>query len=158
MTHGPEFRFLRALPLFSAMADNVLADMARGLGKRKMHAGEYIFFQDDVVEHLFIVELGEVEIHKSDIHGRQVSLWRIETGNAFCLANLLANLLEKLLSLRRDLDMEARRILDLQGAALTEGRAREMVARLSAAGRRVSLEVVHVPATGEPFAWRLGNP
>ena len=90
MTHGPEFQFLRSLPLFAAMEDNILADMARGLCKRKIRAGEYIFFQDDIVEHLFILEIGLVEIHKSDINGRKVTLWRIEAGNVFCLANLFA--------------------------------------------------------------------
>lgn len=90
MSRGPEFSFLRSLPLFSAIGDNTLATMAQALTKKKFRAGEHVFYQEDTVEHLHIIEMGTVEIYKSDINGKKLTLWHVEGGDAFCLATLFA--------------------------------------------------------------------
>lgn len=90
MSRGPEFSFLRSLPLFSAIGDNTLATMAQALTKKKFRAGEHIFYQEETVEHLHIIEMGTVEIYKSDINGKKLTLWHVEGGDAFCLATLFA--------------------------------------------------------------------
>jgi len=90
MTEGPEFRFLRKLPLFATIDDPALLDMSRCLIKKKIKAGQHVFYQDDMVEHLHILEMGTVEIYKSDSNGKVVTLWHIEAERAFCLANLFA--------------------------------------------------------------------
>lgn len=89
-SHGPEFAFLRSLPLFSAIGDQTLATMAQALTKKKFRAGEHVFYQEDAVEHLHIIEIGTVEIYKSDINGKKLTLWHVEAGDAFCLATLFA--------------------------------------------------------------------
>ncbi|MCA1765333.1 MAG: Crp/Fnr family transcriptional regulator [Desulfobulbaceae bacterium] len=38
----------------------------------------------------FNLEMGVVEIYKSDQNGKKLTLWHIETGHAFCLANMFA--------------------------------------------------------------------
>ena len=91
MFHGPELAFLRSLPLLSAIGANTLAMMAQALTKKKFRAGEYVFSQGDMVEHLYIIEIGTVEVYKSDINGKKLTLWRVEAGDAFCLANLFAD-------------------------------------------------------------------
>jgi len=90
MSRGPEFAFLRSLSLFSAIGDSTLATMAQALTKKKFRADEHIFYQEDTVDHLHIIEMGTVEIYKSDINGKKLTLWLVEAGDAFCLATLFA--------------------------------------------------------------------
>lgn len=58
--------------------------------KRKYREGEYVFFQGDRVENLYFLEMGKVEIFKSDINGKKLTLWFIGEEEIFCLANLYA--------------------------------------------------------------------
>lgn len=90
MTEGPEFRFLRKLQLFASIDDPTLLAMSRCLVKKKFTTGQHIFYQDDEVTNLHIIEMGTVEIYKSDSNGKVVTLWHVETERAFCLANLFA--------------------------------------------------------------------
>lgn len=90
MVNGPDYHFLQKIPVFSQLPDEVLKDMLACCRKKKFRSGQHIFFQEDIVEHLFIVEMGLVEIYKSDVNGRKVTLWHIDAGKVFCLANLFA--------------------------------------------------------------------
>lgn len=84
----PEQRFFRAMPQLSVLSNELVAELARKTGKRKYRKGEYVFFQGDPVHSLFFLEMGRVEIYKSDINGKKLTLWNIEESEIFCLATL----------------------------------------------------------------------
>ena len=90
MVNGPDYHFLQTIPGFSCLSDEALRDLLVRCRKKKFRSGQHVFYQDDPMEHLYIVEMGSVEIYKSDINGRKVTLWHVEAGQVFCLANLFA--------------------------------------------------------------------
>jgi len=84
----PEQQFFRDIPQFSILGDEQIADLAKSTSKRKYKAGEHVFYQGDRVQELYFLEMGRVEISKSDINGKKLTLWHIEEKDIFCLANL----------------------------------------------------------------------
>ena len=90
MVNGPDYHFLQAIPVFSGLPDEALRELLARCRKKKFRSGQHIFYQDDTVEHLYIVEMGLIEIYKSDSNGRKVTLWHVDAGKVFCLANLFA--------------------------------------------------------------------
>ena len=86
--HTPEWKFLRGLPQLSILEDKNIFDIATRLNKKKYGEGEFIFFQGDKVTNLYFLEMGKVEIYKSDINGKKLTLWFINEEEIFCLANL----------------------------------------------------------------------
>lgn len=65
--------------------------------------------------------------------------------------------LEKLLALRRNVQLEEERIAALQHAALTPNRAQALAGMLSSEKRPTHLDIVHVPGVSQPFAWRISS-
>jgi len=90
MINGPDYDFLQKIPVLSCLPEEALGDLLVRCRKKKFRSGQHVFYQDDPVEHLYIVEMGSVEIYKSDINGRKITLWHVEAGQVFCLANLFA--------------------------------------------------------------------
>ncbi|MBW6520388.1 MAG: Crp/Fnr family transcriptional regulator [Desulfoarculaceae bacterium] len=86
--HGPEFQFLQSIGILSGLDDHLIHFLASRLHKKKFRKGEHIFFQGDKVSHFYFVEMGRVEIYKSDMDGRKLTLWFIEPKGTFCLATL----------------------------------------------------------------------
>ncbi|PIP43900.1 MAG: hypothetical protein COZ12_09105 [Deltaproteobacteria bacterium CG_4_10_14_3_um_filter_60_8] len=87
---GPEHGFLKAVPVLFGLSDEALTELARLLTKRLFSKDSHVFYQDDRVEHLFFLEFGRIEIYKSDMDGRKLTMWFIQPGDVFCLANLYA--------------------------------------------------------------------
>ena len=88
--HGPDYQFIKSLAVFKELPEETVERLVARMDKKRFRAGEYIFCQDDPVNHLYILELGEVEIYKSDTNGRKLTLWFIEASEVFCLANMFA--------------------------------------------------------------------
>lgn len=86
--HGPEFQFLKSIDVLSGLDDHLIRFLAARLHKKKFRKGEHVFFQGDVVSHFYFLEMGRVEIYKSDMDGRKLTLWFIEPRDTFCLATL----------------------------------------------------------------------
>lgn len=86
--HGPDFKFIRSLAVFQDLPEETVERLVSRMDKKMFRAGEYIFYQAEAVNYLYILELGEVEIYKSDMNGRKLTLWFIEAGDVFCLANM----------------------------------------------------------------------
>ncbi|AGF77765.1 cAMP-binding protein [Desulfocapsa sulfexigens DSM 10523] len=84
----PEQKFFRTIPQLSLLEDNQVFKLAQKTIKKKYRKGEYVFFQGDPVDHLYFLEIGKVEVYKSDINGKKLSLWYIEESEIFCLAAL----------------------------------------------------------------------
>lgn len=87
---GPEHAFLKAVPVLFGISDEALTELARLLTKRLYQKDMHVFYQDDRVENLFFLEFGRIEIYKSDMDGRKLTMWFIQPGDVFCLANLYA--------------------------------------------------------------------
>lgn len=85
---GPEFQFLQSIDILAGLDDNLIHFLASRLHKKKFRKGEHIFFQGEVVSHFYFVEMGRVEIYKSDMDGRKLTLWFIEPKGSFCMASL----------------------------------------------------------------------
>ncbi|BCL61392.1 cAMP-binding protein [Desulfomarina profundi] len=86
----PEQTFFRAMPQLSVLENEQIFELTKRTTKRKYRKGEYVFFQGDQVEHLYFLEMGKVEIFKSDINGRKLTLWYIEESEIFCLATVFS--------------------------------------------------------------------
>lgn len=85
---GTEFQFLKSIDVFAGLEDKLIRFLAARLHKKKFRKGEHVFFQGDVVSHFYFLEMGRVEIYKSDMDGRKLTLWFIEPRDTFCLATL----------------------------------------------------------------------
>ncbi len=85
---GTEFQFLKSIDVLSGLDDHLISFLAARLHKKIFRKGEHVFFQGDVVSHFYFVEMGRVEIYKSDMDGRKLTLWFIEPRDTFCLATL----------------------------------------------------------------------
>ena len=88
---GPDYQFLKNVPILEGVSEESLKRLFAGLEKGRFQAGDYIFRQDELVDRLYIMEMGKAEIFKSDINGRKLTLWFIESGGVFCLANMFAH-------------------------------------------------------------------
>ncbi|MFK5927399.1 MAG: Crp/Fnr family transcriptional regulator [Desulfuromusa sp.] len=86
----PEQLFFREIAQFKDLSDNQIVALARRTQKKKYAAGENVFYQGDDVNALFFIEMGTVEVYKSDINGRKLMLWNIKEKEIFCLANLFS--------------------------------------------------------------------
>ncbi len=86
----PEQHFFRAIPQLAALGNDQISDLAKRTDKRKYRKGEYIFFQNDNVEHIYFLEMGKIEIYKSDANGRKLTLWHIEENEIFALATFFS--------------------------------------------------------------------
>ena len=85
---GTEFQFLKSIDILSGLDDHLIRFLASRLHKKRFRKGEHIFFQGDVVSHFYFVEMGRVEIYKSDMDGRKLTLWFVDPKDTFCLATL----------------------------------------------------------------------
>ncbi len=86
--HGPEFQFLKSIDVLAGLDDHLIRFLASRLHKKGFKRGEHVFFQGDAVSQFYFLEMGRVEIYKSDVDGRKLTLWFIEPRGVFCLATL----------------------------------------------------------------------
>ena len=66
--------FLRTVPLFSGVSDEVLAEIADRARARRLQAGEVLFRQGDRADELYVVESGQLEVSMDAFEGRPVRL------------------------------------------------------------------------------------
>lgn len=90
MSKGPDYEFIRNIPVFKSLPEETVSRLVNRMDKKRIRAGEYFFQQADPVNYLYVLEMGKVEIYKGDAEGRKLTLWYIEPGNVFCLANMFA--------------------------------------------------------------------
>lgn len=85
-----EFSFIKSLAMMGNLSDQTLEQLSSELIKRSYRKGNFVFSQGEVVDHLYFVEKGKMEIFKSDANGKKLTLWFVEAGDVFCLANMYA--------------------------------------------------------------------
>lgn len=65
--------------------------------------------------------------------------------------------LRNLLALRQDIEMEGRRISALAAAALDHGQVEDIVRHIASPKREVAFELILVPETSTPLAWKIST-
>lgn len=80
--------FFRNLPQLSVLDDQEIVWLAARARKHKYLADKFVFYQDEKINDLYFLEFGRVEVFKSDINGKKLTLWYIGDDEMFCLANL----------------------------------------------------------------------
>ncbi|NDY43011.1 Crp/Fnr family transcriptional regulator [Dissulfurirhabdus thermomarina] len=87
---GPDFELLRGVPVFEGLPPSALEDLLAAMERRVFRKGDLVFTQGEKVERLYVLEHGRVEVFKSDITGKRLTLWFAKAGDAFCLGNLFS--------------------------------------------------------------------
>ena len=87
---GPDYQFLKNIPVFRESSEETLESILVHMKRKRFDKGQHFFFQGDAVDCLFFLDMGTVEIYKSDSNGRKLTLWFIENGDVFCLANMFS--------------------------------------------------------------------
>lgn len=75
--------FIRKVPLFNALPESLVRDMANFLRERKFRRGEYIFYEGDEGNQLFIIAEGLVKVTKLNEDGREKILSILGPGEFF---------------------------------------------------------------------------
>ena len=88
MNRNPDYEFINNIPVFRELSRETVLSLISPLDKKRFQGGNYFFHQDDKAEFFYILETGMVEIYKSDANGRKLTLWHLESGSVFCLANM----------------------------------------------------------------------
>ena len=83
------YDFLKSVPAFSNVGDAALDRIKEHLFKMQYSEGEIVYQQGDTVTTLFLVEMGKIEIYKTDREGKKLTLWFINPGELFCVPTLL---------------------------------------------------------------------
>ncbi|MBN1583318.1 MAG: Crp/Fnr family transcriptional regulator [Anaerolineae bacterium] len=81
--------FLHTIPMFAEMDDTELMQLGRDLKRKRVDAGENIFFQGDPGEAVYIVESGTVRIYVHAEDGQEVSVRIYGPGDLFGEMSLL---------------------------------------------------------------------
>lgn len=118
---GSALEFLSGLPLFAGLAGESLATLARGSRFRRISRGDYLFFQHDTGDTVFVVRSGMVIVVLMSADGRELIISELHPGDIFGEVSLLS-------SGRRTAGAMAREdslVLELSGRAFMEVLDRE---------------------------------
>ena len=77
--------------IFSSIPPERLAELRAQLSLRKVRAGEYLYFDSQPAEHLWIVRTGAVRTLKASIAGRITTLEQLGRGEIFGMAAIMGN-------------------------------------------------------------------
>jgi CRP/FNR family transcriptional regulator len=77
--------------IFSSIPPERLAELRSQLSARKVRAGEYLYFDTQPAEHLWIVRVGVVRTIKASIAGRITTLEQLGAGEIFGMAAVMGN-------------------------------------------------------------------
>jgi len=78
--------FLHNIDLFSNLDESALEDLSRNVHQVKVNKGEYLFFQDDEADSVYVVVSGLIHIFLSSLDGRELVINEIHPGE--CLGEL----------------------------------------------------------------------
>jgi CRP-like cAMP-binding protein len=84
-----DFRQLRSVSLMAQMDDAFLEAMANRFSVQKQEAGQTILREGDPGDTFFILAQGQVEVHRSGMHGEQLRLAVLTKGDYFGEESLL---------------------------------------------------------------------
>jgi CRP-like cAMP-binding protein len=78
-----ERQVLRAIPAFSALADNELAYVQQATQERRMQRGAVLFLEGEPGERLYYIQAGQVKIFKTSADGKEQVLRIFHAGETF---------------------------------------------------------------------------
>lgn len=82
-TIGPIVSLLRAVPYFADLPESVLAELARVALRTSYAAGEFIFWEGEPCQGLYVIESGTVRISRHSAEGREHILHLLNLGDTF---------------------------------------------------------------------------
>lgn len=83
------YAFLRTVPALSSISDATLHEIKAHLYKEHYPKGRIIYQQGDSVKALYFVEMGKIEIYKSNSEGKKLTMWFINPLDMFCVPTLI---------------------------------------------------------------------
>ncbi len=84
--------FLKKVPAFINLPDRAIDDIKGCLYKEVFKKNTIIYHEGDTINKLYILEMGKIEIYKTDLEGKRLTLWFIHPGELFCLPTMLYEL------------------------------------------------------------------
>jgi CRP/FNR family transcriptional regulator len=81
--------FLASIPTFSDLGEYALAEIKAHIYKKEFPNGKVIYEEGDEVNTLYMVEMGKIEIYKTNSEGKKFTIWFIQPKEFFCLAMML---------------------------------------------------------------------
>jgi CRP-like cAMP-binding protein len=84
-------KFLRGLPLFAGLAEDSLATLARGSRFRQVGRGDYLFFQHESGDSVYVVRSGMVIVVLMSADGRELIISELHPGDLFGEVALLSS-------------------------------------------------------------------
>jgi len=79
-------RIIKNIEIFSQLDSEALKEIDKYIRVKNYTKGEIIFIENDVVDGLFILKDGKVEVYKNSESGKKFTLWYIKPFEPFCLA------------------------------------------------------------------------
>lgn len=88
---GHALEFLSGLPLFAGLAEGSLATLVRGSRFLRVPRGDYLFFQHDTGDTVFVVRSGMVIVMLMSADGRELIISELHPGDIFGEVSLLSS-------------------------------------------------------------------
>ena len=76
-------KYLSNIPFFSGLSSEELNELGNLAEKKKYHAGDIIFYQGDIGQHIFLILKGGVKIVITDENGGEIILSKLSRGEYF---------------------------------------------------------------------------
>jgi CRP/FNR family transcriptional regulator, cyclic AMP receptor protein len=83
--------FLESIPLFSKLNDASALSMARAGRFRRVEKGEFVFFQSDRSEQVYLVRSGDISIMLNSLDGRDIVIDEMRAGDIFGYLGVLTS-------------------------------------------------------------------
>lgn len=78
--------FLKTIPYFAGLDSHSLETMAGRCQSKSFRAGQFVFMEGDLCQHLFILESGRVKFYRTSAEGREQILKVFDRlGDTFCI-------------------------------------------------------------------------
>lgn len=78
--------FLKTIPYFAGLGPNALKSIAGCCQLKSFRAGQFIFLEGDLCQHLYILESGRVKFYRTSAEGREQILKVFDRpGDTFCI-------------------------------------------------------------------------
>lgn len=72
---------LRSFPIFSALSDDSLGDLAQGMREQRWGAGKLVFSRGDQGDHMFAILTGRIRLVLANARGREIVLRTLGAGD-----------------------------------------------------------------------------
>lgn len=83
---------LRGIELFAGLGAQEYQQVIQVAGQRRLEAEQYLFFEGDPADHIYVLQEGRVKLVQTTPDGQQVTMHYIAPGEAFGVIAVLSNM------------------------------------------------------------------